>query len=96
MNPSDLLSPDAAIPDRRAFAKFLSALATDLRTNPESWERTDLATYLEVVAVFAATDYEQVHRNLRGSPPPEPPTWRTVADLFAAGRGAYEDWDVEP
>lgn len=95
MEPTNPLSPDAEIPDRRAFAHFLAALAQDLRVNPDKWARTDLATYLDVVAQYALQDIDSFHRNWRGAPAPEPPTWRMVADLLSAGRSAYDDWDVE-
>ena len=91
-----LLSPDAPIPDRRTFAEFLYALAHDVRTRPERWQRTDLATYLEVIAPYAVNDIDAFHRNWRGTPAPDPPTWRLMADLLSAGRSAYEDWHVEP
>lgn len=95
--PSDeLLSPDAAIPDRRAFAAFLRALANDARTRPEAWQRTDVATFLEVISHYAVDDVDAFHRNWRGTPAPEPPSWRLLVDLLSAGRSVYEDWDVEP
>jgi hypothetical protein len=91
----EILSPDATISDRQTFAKFLRALAQDARTRPEAWQRTDVATYLEVVAQYAVSDIDAFHRNWRGSPAPDPPSWRLIADLLSAGRSAYEDWDVE-
>lgn len=96
MASDELLSPDAAIPDRQTFALFLRSLAQDARKRPEAWQRTDVATYLEVVAQYAVADVDAFHRNWRGSPAPDPPSWRLIADLFSAGRTAYEDWDVEP
>jgi hypothetical protein len=91
MDRTEWLSPDTEIPDRRAFVWFLRALARDLRTNPETWARTDLPTYLEVVAAYAVKDVDSFHRNWRGTPASEPPSWRLFADLLTAGRRAYDD-----
>ncbi len=91
-----LLSPDSDINDRDAFVAFLVALAQDARHHPESWQRTDVATYLEVMAHYLANDLGAFYRNWRGESMPEAPTWRLVADLLGAARSVYEDWDVEP
>ncbi|MGH1564318.1 DUF7660 family protein [Mumia sp. DW29H23] len=95
MSSDELLSPDAAIPDRRTFAEFLRVLAHDARTRPDRWQRTDVATFLDVLAQYVVDDVDAFHRNWRGSPAPDPPSWRLVADLLSAGRSVYADWDVE-
>lgn len=90
---TDLTGYDADIPDRQTFARFVAQLADDLRENPDSWQRTDLATYLDVIAFYASNDVDIVHQNMRGMPAPNPPTWRIFADILAAGRVIYPDWE---
>jgi hypothetical protein len=87
----DWLSADTEIPDRKAFAQFMIALSDDAEKHPENWVRTDLSEYLWAVGHYAWKDVDSFHRNVRGTPAPEPPTWRLFADLLTAGRVVYED-----
>jgi len=82
----DLISYEAKIDDRRAFAMFLVALADDLRDKPQEWARTDLESYLRTMAGWIANGLDAFSMNIRGEPPPDPPTWRLFADVLAAAR----------
>ena len=82
----DLISYEAEIEDRHTFVMFLIALADDLRDKPQEWTRTDLEGYLRAMAGWMAHGLEAFSMNIRGEPPPDPPTWRLFADIFAAAR----------
>jgi len=86
MPDEDLLSAHAEIPDRVTFAKFLVALAEDLRTRPQGWERTDLEEYLRTMAWWLTNGLDAFSRNIRKKSPPDPPDWRLFADVMAAAR----------
>ena len=87
---TDWLSFSTEIPNRADFARFLIALAEDLRKNPETWERVDLESYLRAMAHWTMNSMEAVYRNFYKSDVPDPPTWRAFANILVAGR-AIED-----
>jgi hypothetical protein len=60
---TDWLSFSTEIPNRVDFARFLIALAEDLRKNPETWERVDLESYLRAMAHWAMNSMEAVYQH---------------------------------
>jgi hypothetical protein len=86
MSDGDLLSYQADIPDRHAFARFLIALADDLRDHPHDWERADLEEYLRVMAGWLMHGLDAFNANVRDMPTPDIPSWRLFADIMSAAR----------
>jgi hypothetical protein len=86
MPDSDLLSYKADIPDRHTFARFLVALADDLRDRPQDWTRTDLEEYLRAAAFWLMNGLDAFNQNMRKQATPDPPSWRLFADVMSAAR----------
>lgn len=82
----DWLSTSTEIHDHADFARFLTSLADDLRKNPADWERADLERYLRAMAYWTMNSMESVYKNIHGSDVPDPPTWRTFANIMIAGK----------
>lgn len=86
MSYDSLLSYDADIPDKRTFARFLIALADDLRDHPDDWERTSLEEYLRVMAGYLMHGLDAFNANIRNAATPDSPNWRLFADIMSAAR----------
>ena len=86
MSDGDLFSYEADIPDRRTFARFLIALADDLRYHPDDWARADLEEYLRVMAGWMMNGLDAFNVNMRNKPTPNNPDWRLFADIMSAAR----------
>jgi hypothetical protein len=82
----NLLSSTADIPDRAAFARFIIALAENLRDKPEDWVRTDLEEYLRAMAFWLVNGLDAFNQNIRKQSTPDPPNWRLFADIMSAAR----------
>ena len=59
--------------DRESFAAYADALRVELEAGAE-WENSTLERFLDALAAFA-----------RDATLPDPPTWRTLAELLRAG-----------
>ena len=79
-------SYNADIADRNTFARFLIALADDLRDRPQDWARTDLEEYLRTMAGWLVHGLDAFNINMRRNPTPDPPDWRLFADILSAAR----------
>jgi hypothetical protein len=67
---------------REDLVRFVRGLLSDLKENPDDWENTDLARYLEALAAWVE-DMDGVFKN-RGEPVPERPDWKTLAQILLA------------
>ena len=83
----NLIEAHAAIRDREDLVRFLAALREDLKSKPETWENTDLESFLEAMQswVNAMEGYYKNH----GRVMPNPPTWQMFADILMGAR-VYE------
>jgi hypothetical protein len=72
---------------REDLAAFVASLAREARQLPNTWENTDLQSFLEALAAWI-NDMDGYFLN-QGEPAPEQPSWRTVAQMLAAAR-TYE------
>ena len=84
---SDPVDQIANIQTRHDLASFISALADDLRSNPEEWENTTLGSFLDALAAWT-NDTSGYYRNMNENVPVNP-EWKTFADMLAAAR-VYE------
>jgi hypothetical protein len=84
---SDFESAATHIKDRDGLARFVQDLATDRRNNPNSWENTELDTFLEAMSAWlksADNLYRNFNREL-----PEQASWAFFAEMLLAAR-VYE------
>ena len=72
---------------RNDFVSYVSELSKDCRENPEAWQNSNLATYLEALAAWVE-DMDGFYLN-QGLPVPEKPDWKTVAEMLTAAK-CYE------
>lgn len=75
------------INSRADFVQFVRELCTDLETSAESWENSDLRSYLEAVAAWIE-DMDGYYRN-SDQPLPQQPSWKILAEILLAAR-VYE------
>jgi hypothetical protein len=73
-----------AIASRNDLAEFVRELASALKTDPQSWENTDLA-FLKALAAWAE-DMDGYYQNVLGRQVPDQPTWRTLGEILAVAR----------
>lgn len=73
-----------AVASQADLAEFISALAADLESKPESWENGELRPYLEAAGAWAASMHGY-YQNM-GLKMEEQSPWRLVADLLMAAR----------
>lgn len=71
------------VDSRDSFVVFLVSLADCARENSESISDSTLATFLDGAAGWTA-DMDGYFLN-RGDPTPSEPSWRLLAQIFAAG-----------
>ena len=69
------------------LAEFIQKLGQEYRTEPESWENSDLGSFLEALSAWVQ-DMKGFYES-RGMQVPEHPDWRDVAHMLAAAR-VYE------
>jgi len=71
-----------AVSTRDDLAGFVASLAREARQVPNTWENRDLQSFLEALAAWI-NDMDGYFLN-QGTPAPEQPSWRTVAQMLAA------------
>jgi hypothetical protein len=74
-----------AIASRNDLAEFVRELASALKTDPQSWENTDLEAFLKALAAWAE-DMDGYYQNVLGRQVPDQPTWRTLGEILAGAR----------
>lgn len=72
---------------RDGLAKLASALAQDLKDNPDEWENGDLGSFLEAIAAWVE-DMDGYHENTN-QPLPADASWGVFAAILMAAR-VYE------
>jgi hypothetical protein len=72
---------------RMDFTGFVFGLMADYQRNAEAWKHRDLLSYLAALARWV-DDMHGYYRN-RGEPVPDPPTWKSLAEMLMAAR-VYE------
>ncbi len=80
----DLNSSVSEVSSREQLAAFLKNLVVDLRENPHEWENGDLPSFLDAAAAWVE-DMDRYFAN-RGELLPDPPGWRTFAEIFMAAK----------
>lgn len=78
----------ADVNDRVSFIKFVLGLKKELETNGNSWENTDLGSFLEALASYAE-DIQGYYENLDLSINADTASWRVFADMLK-GATIYE------
>jgi hypothetical protein len=76
-----------AVNSRHDFVEFLRGLGRDFRDHADAWENGDLSSFLDAMAAWIEDmdGYYEAH----GEPVPTQPTWKVLAQVFAAAR-VYE------
>jgi hypothetical protein len=72
---------------RADFISFVRALQGHLQQKPQEWENRDLSSFLSAMAGWVE-DMDGYYQN-RGESVPDPPTWKSVAEVLLASR-VYE------
>jgi hypothetical protein len=72
---------------RADLARFVRALAQDLKEGPEPWQNAELGPFLEAMSAWI-DDMDGYYQN-KGESVPIRPEWRTLAEILAAAR-VYE------
>jgi hypothetical protein len=75
------------IETREDFFSFVLALVANLVEHPDEWEHRDLANFLKALG-FWVNDMGGYYQS-KGEPVPDPPTWKSLAEMFMAAR-VYE------
>ncbi|MFJ6539130.1 hypothetical protein ACIQMP_00675 [Streptomyces sp. NPDC091385] len=73
--------------NRNELSSFLAAASRDFAENPEAWENSDIASFLEAMGAWVQDCDGVFVRN--GEPLPSADAWATVAKAVAAAR-VYE------
>lgn len=79
----NLIQKYNSISDKQSFSEFLKALASDIKTNPNEWENSDLESFLEAMSAWLE-DSEGYYRNQGNTAPTL--NWKTLADMFMAAK----------
>ncbi len=66
------------------LASFVQRLVREFNDRPDEWENADLASFLEALAGWIE-DMDGYYANM-GEPFPDPPHWRTFADMLLGAR----------
>jgi hypothetical protein len=70
------------IETRQDFLAFLDALYRDFLDRPDTWENSNLESFLEALAAWAH-DMDGFYLN-QGKPVPQTPEWKTMAQMLLA------------
>ncbi|NJM05942.1 hypothetical protein HC891_06680 [Candidatus Gracilibacteria bacterium] len=73
-----------AIQNHKDLTRFVLQLREEFLQDPQNWENRDLDSFLEALAAWIGS-MENAYRN-NNLPFPEPPSWRTFADMLLAAR----------
>jgi hypothetical protein len=66
------------------LVRLLESMVANLRDNPEEWVNGDLESFLGAMAAWVE-DMDGYYANA-GQPLPEPPGWRTIAEILMAAK----------
>jgi len=73
-----------SITNKEDLARFIEALAQDLRSRPQEWENDSLERYLAALASWL-NDSDGYYRN-KGREVPTTPTWKSLAEMLKAAK----------
>ena len=76
-----------SVTSKEDLAELIDELRRDLVYNADTWENTDLATYLEAISAWLR-DLDGYYEN-RGEPVPSNPSWKVMGEILLAAR-TYE------
>ncbi len=79
-----LLDASRTVQSHAALASFLEQLCNDFRTNPETWQNANLASFLAAMAAWAQ-DSDGYYAN-RGESADAVSPWRVLTDILMAAR----------
>lgn len=83
----ELTEKHRQIQNKNDLAEFIGMLKKDLIENPDSWENSDLESFLEAMQSWVEAMqwyYKNHNREL-----PDPPTWQVFGDILMGAR-VYE------
>lgn len=72
------------IQTREDFISFLHSLKKDYSENLQSWENSDIGSFLDAMAAWIE-DMDGFYMN-QGLPVPEKPDWKIFADILMGGK----------
>jgi len=76
------------ITDRSSFIQFLELFRRDLADNPQKWENTSLADFLEAMIRYTE-DIDGYYLNIKQDINPDVASWQVFADILK-GASMYE------
>lgn len=68
--------------NKEDFLKFMNALISDLKANPEDWENSSLESYLEAINNWT-NDMDGYYQNTN-QPIPTDVNWKVFAEILTA------------
>jgi hypothetical protein len=84
---NELLEKLERIESRNDLSEFISALLRDFEEHGDEWENSNLPSFLEAMSGWI-NDMDGYYKN-HNKPFPEPPSWKTFADIVYASK-VYE------
>ncbi len=76
-----------SVTSKEELAELIGQLRHDLAHHPDTWENTDLASYLEAISAWLR-DMDGYFQN-RGELPPTNPSWKLLGEILLAAK-TYE------